>query len=162
MVRSFIYNQDQLIFRKKNLCDMLVPMPHFTQNYIYPLICSSSTSSLKSLPDSSTCRGMLRLLDLLLLLDHLKNAKASIPNDFSWYKRSVLRASQDLAIFIHGAFIRFFPFEQMSMINIVLWNVFYGRSFHLVASCSEGEGSLYYCEIVYIVSPDGMDPELTV
>jgi cytoplasmic FMR1 interacting protein len=27
------------------------------------------------------------LLDVLLQLDHLKNAKASIPNDFSWYKR---------------------------------------------------------------------------
>jgi len=32
---------------------------------------------------------MLRLLDVLLQLDHLKNAKASIPNDFSWYKRYV-------------------------------------------------------------------------
>lgn len=32
---------------------------------------------------------MLRLLDILLQLDHLKNAKASIPNDFSWYKRYV-------------------------------------------------------------------------
>jgi hypothetical protein len=30
---------------------------------------------------------MVRLLDVLLQLDHLKNAKASIPNDFSWYKR---------------------------------------------------------------------------
>ncbi len=33
------------------------------------------------------CRGMLKLLDVLLQLDHLKNVKASIPNDFSWYKR---------------------------------------------------------------------------
>lgn len=32
-------------------------------------------------------RAMLKLLDVLLQLDHLKNAKASIPNDFSWYKR---------------------------------------------------------------------------
>lgn len=32
---------------------------------------------------------MLKLLDILVQLDHLKNAKASIPNDFSWYKRYV-------------------------------------------------------------------------
>ena len=32
-------------------------------------------------------RSMIKLLDVLLQLDHLKNAKASIPNDFSWYKR---------------------------------------------------------------------------
>lgn len=32
-------------------------------------------------------RSMLKLLDVLIQLDHLKNAKASIPNDFSWYKR---------------------------------------------------------------------------
>lgn len=42
------------------------------------------------------CRGMLKLLDVLLQLDHLKNAKASIPNDFSWYKRSVSTASHAL------------------------------------------------------------------
>lgn len=34
-------------------------------------------------------RSMLKLLDVLVQLDHLKNAKASIPNDFSWYKRYV-------------------------------------------------------------------------
>ncbi|TXG66168.1 hypothetical protein EZV62_007443 [Acer yangbiense] len=33
--------------------------------------------------------SMLKLLDALVQLDHLKNAKASIPNDFSWYKRYV-------------------------------------------------------------------------
>lgn len=32
---------------------------------------------------------MLKLLDILVQLDHLKNAKASIPNDFSWYKRYI-------------------------------------------------------------------------
>lgn len=32
-------------------------------------------------------RSMLKLFDVLVQLDHLKNAKASIPNDFSWYKR---------------------------------------------------------------------------
>ncbi|CAD6209520.1 unnamed protein product [Miscanthus lutarioriparius] len=32
--------------------------------------------------------SMLKLLDVLLQLDHLKNAKASLPNDFSWYKRT--------------------------------------------------------------------------
>lgn len=32
-------------------------------------------------------RSMLKLLDVLVQLDHLKNAKASLPNDFSWYKR---------------------------------------------------------------------------
>lgn len=37
--------------------------------------------------------GMLRLLDVLLQLDHLKNAKASIPNDFSWYKRTFTQIS---------------------------------------------------------------------
>jgi cytoplasmic FMR1 interacting protein len=36
---------------------------------------------------------MLRLLDVLLQLDHLKNAKASIPNDFSWYKRTFTQVS---------------------------------------------------------------------
>jgi hypothetical protein len=39
------------------------------------------------------CRAMLRLLDVLLQLDHLKNAKASIPNDFSWYKRTFTQVS---------------------------------------------------------------------
>ncbi|KAH9614330.1 hypothetical protein KSS87_011253 [Heliosperma pusillum] len=34
--------------------------------------------------------SMLKLLDVLVQLDHLKNAKASIPNDFSWYKRMQL------------------------------------------------------------------------
>jgi cytoplasmic FMR1 interacting protein len=30
---------------------------------------------------------MLRLLDVLLLLDCVKNAKPSLANDFAWYKR---------------------------------------------------------------------------
>ncbi|KAK6915294.1 Cytoplasmic FMR1-interacting, partial [Dillenia turbinata] len=34
--------------------------------------------------------SMLKLLDVLVQLDHLKNAKASIPNDFSWYKRFLI------------------------------------------------------------------------
>uniref|UniRef100_A0A0D9Z1Y3 Dirigent protein n=1 Tax=Oryza glumipatula TaxID=40148 RepID=A0A0D9Z1Y3_9ORYZ len=33
------------------------------------------------------------LLDVLVQLDHLKNAKASIPNDFSWYKRTFTQNS---------------------------------------------------------------------
>lgn len=37
--------------------------------------------------------SMLKLLDMLLQLDHLKNAKASIPNDFSWYKRTFTQVS---------------------------------------------------------------------
>ncbi|XP_010243658.1 PREDICTED: protein PIR, partial [Nelumbo nucifera] len=37
--------------------------------------------------------SMLRLLDVLVQLDHLKNAKASIPNDFSWYKRTFTQVS---------------------------------------------------------------------
>ncbi|CAL5363117.1 unnamed protein product [Camellia sinensis] len=46
-------------------------------------------------------QSMLKLLDVLVQLDHLKNAKASIPNDFSWYKRitwswAVLAASADI------------------------------------------------------------------
>ncbi|KAH0452574.1 hypothetical protein IEQ34_019873 [Dendrobium chrysotoxum] len=36
--------------------------------------------------------SMLKLLDILVQLDHLKNAKASIPNDFSWYKREIRKA----------------------------------------------------------------------
>ncbi|KAL0907570.1 hypothetical protein M5K25_021987 [Dendrobium thyrsiflorum] len=37
--------------------------------------------------------SMLKLLDILVQLDHLKNAKASIPNDFSWYKRTFTQVS---------------------------------------------------------------------
>lgn len=37
--------------------------------------------------------SMLNLLDVLVQLDHLKNAKASIPNDFSWYKRTFTQVS---------------------------------------------------------------------
>ncbi|VFQ78893.1 unnamed protein product [Cuscuta campestris] len=37
--------------------------------------------------------SMLKLLDILIQLDHLKNAKASIPNDFSWYKRTFTQVS---------------------------------------------------------------------
>ncbi|KAL8171856.1 hypothetical protein V2J09_023660 [Rumex salicifolius] len=37
--------------------------------------------------------SMLKLMDVLLQLDHLKNAKASIPNDFSWYKRTFTQVS---------------------------------------------------------------------
>ncbi|EYU22929.1 hypothetical protein MIMGU_mgv1a000342mg [Erythranthe guttata] len=37
--------------------------------------------------------SMLKLLDVLIQLDHLKNAKASIPNDFSWYKRTFTQVS---------------------------------------------------------------------
>ncbi|URD95893.1 Cytoplasmic Fragile-X interacting family [Musa troglodytarum] len=38
-------------------------------------------------------QSMLKLLDVLVQLDHLKNAKASIPNDFSWYKRTFTQVS---------------------------------------------------------------------
>ncbi|CAM6128500.1 unnamed protein product [Calypogeia fissa] len=37
--------------------------------------------------------AIIKLLDILLQLDHLKNAKASIPNDFSWYKRTFTQVS---------------------------------------------------------------------
>ncbi|CAN4121076.1 unnamed protein product [Withania somnifera] len=37
--------------------------------------------------------SMLKLLDVLIQLDHLKNAKATIPNDFSWYKRTFTQVS---------------------------------------------------------------------
>ncbi|KAI3995791.1 hypothetical protein MKX01_007270 [Papaver californicum] len=37
--------------------------------------------------------SMLKLLDVLVQLDHLKNAKSSIPNDFSWYKRTFTQVS---------------------------------------------------------------------
>ncbi|KAL4371796.1 hypothetical protein AHAS_Ahas06G0201600 [Arachis hypogaea] len=43
--------------------------------------------------------SMLKLLDVLVQLDHLKNAKASIPNDFSWYK-SVEDILQVLIVFV--------------------------------------------------------------
>ncbi|GBG76997.1 hypothetical protein CBR_g23328 [Chara braunii] len=39
--------------------------------------------------------GWLKILDLLLVLDHLKNSKASIPNDFTWYKRTFSRVCMD-------------------------------------------------------------------
>lgn len=44
------------------------------------------------------CRSMLKLLDILVQLDHLKNAKASIPNDFSWYKRYAFDVSWTIEI----------------------------------------------------------------
>ncbi|KAK1265836.1 Protein PIR [Acorus gramineus] len=37
--------------------------------------------------------AILKLLDVMVQLDHLKNAKASIPNDFSWYKRTFTQVS---------------------------------------------------------------------
>ncbi|PSR92943.1 Protein PIR like [Actinidia chinensis var. chinensis] len=37
--------------------------------------------------------SMLKLIDVLVQLDHLKNAKASLPNDFSWYKRTFTQVS---------------------------------------------------------------------
>ncbi|CAK9180107.1 unnamed protein product [Ilex paraguariensis] len=43
--------------------------------------------------DEKSVQSMLKLLDILLQLDHLKNAKASIPNDFSWYKRTFTQVS---------------------------------------------------------------------
>ncbi|GAU13588.1 hypothetical protein TSUD_346920 [Trifolium subterraneum] len=44
-------------------------------------------------PTISHLWSMLRLFDVLVQLDHLKNAKASIPNDFSWYKRTFTQVS---------------------------------------------------------------------
>ncbi|XP_008809659.1 protein PIR [Phoenix dactylifera] len=44
-------------------------------------------------PTTTHFWSMLKLLDVLLQLDHLKNAKASIPNDFSWYKRTFTQVS---------------------------------------------------------------------
>lgn len=40
--------------------------------------------------------SILKLLDVLVQLDHLKNAKASIPNDFSWYKRTFTQVNLQL------------------------------------------------------------------
>lgn len=45
---------------------------------------------------------MLKLLDVLVQLDHLKNAKASIPNDFSWYKRY----ENDLLVLVEPTWLR--------------------------------------------------------
>ncbi|MBA0573596.1 hypothetical protein Golob_000864, partial [Gossypium lobatum] len=88
--------------------------------------------------------SMLKLLDVLVQLDHLKNAKASIPNDFSWYKRTFTQVSiqwpdtdsmrEELDDLQHkvGYFIELargdVPCEQVSY----LMQVF-------------GEFSLYYC-----------------
>ncbi|KAL5061211.1 hypothetical protein RYX36_032815 [Vicia faba] len=44
-------------------------------------------------PTISHLWSMLKLFDVLVQLDHLKNAKASIPNDFSWYKRTFTQVS---------------------------------------------------------------------
>ncbi|XP_044482624.1 protein PIR [Mangifera indica] len=44
-------------------------------------------------PTTTHLWSMLKLLDVLVQLDHLKNAKASIPNDFSWYKRTFTQVS---------------------------------------------------------------------
>ncbi|KAF9610982.1 hypothetical protein IFM89_026262 [Coptis chinensis] len=44
-------------------------------------------------PNNNSSWSMLKLLDVLVQLDHLKNAKASIPNDFSWYKRTFTQVS---------------------------------------------------------------------
>ncbi|KAG0477882.1 hypothetical protein HPP92_012601 [Vanilla planifolia] len=44
-------------------------------------------------PTTTHFWSMLKLLDVLVQLDHLKNAKASIPNDFSWYKRTFTQIS---------------------------------------------------------------------
>lgn len=69
-------------------------------------------------------RGMLKLLDVLLQLDHLKNAKASIPNDFSWYKRSDSTASQYPILDVHNV------------------------EFHVMGHCLKMlciKGSVYFC-----------------
>ncbi|CAN6460531.1 unnamed protein product [Victoria cruziana] len=44
-------------------------------------------------PTTTHIWSILKLLDVLVALDHLKNAKASIPNDFSWYKRTFTQVS---------------------------------------------------------------------
>ncbi|XP_031282601.1 protein PIR [Pistacia vera] len=44
-------------------------------------------------PTTTHLWSMLKLLDILVQLNHLKNAKASIPNDFSWYKRTFTQVS---------------------------------------------------------------------
>lgn len=44
-------------------------------------------------PTTTHLWSMLKLVDVLVQLDHLKNAKASIPNDFSWYKRTFTQVS---------------------------------------------------------------------
>ncbi|KAF2611371.1 hypothetical protein F2Q70_00007592 [Brassica cretica] len=44
--------------------------------------------------------SMLKLLDILVQLDHLKNAKASIPNYFSWYKSFTLSRTFTLATYL--------------------------------------------------------------
>ena len=60
------------------------------------------------------CRSMLKLLDVLVQLDHLKNAKASIPNDFSWYKRYVVNLCLSHVIFR----LRIFNFSQVQCFSL--------------------------------------------
>lgn len=62
------------------------------------------------------CRSMLKLLDVLVQLDHLKNAKASIPNDFSWYKRYVFNLCLSHFIFR----LRIFNFSQVQCFSLFL------------------------------------------
>ncbi|KAI8563219.1 hypothetical protein RHMOL_Rhmol03G0095300 [Rhododendron molle] len=61
--------------------------------------------------------SMLKLLDILVQLDHLKNAKASIPNDFSLYK------GNELYIFIlysPSFFIAFSPWAVTTIAAIMM------------------------------------------
>lgn len=60
---------------------------------------------------------MLKLLDILVQLDHLKNAKASIPNDFSWYKR-----------YIYYFALLFNAVQNLGYVNALMFFVMVGMS----------------------------------
>ena len=72
-------------------------------------------------------RSMLKLLDVLVQLDHLKNAKASIPNDFSWYKRY----DCSLSLYIHMR-VCVSNFYSLSYLNIKLDPPLFFKLFWLV------------------------------
>ncbi|KAG6466977.1 hypothetical protein ZIOFF_075218 [Zingiber officinale] len=59
---------------------------------------------------------ILKLLDVLVQLDHLKNAKASIPNDFSWYKSM---QSSDIIVVLQPIFLTEFQQQELSSQNLV-------------------------------------------
>lgn len=69
-------------------------------------------------------RSMLKLLDVLVQLDHLKNAKASIPNDFSWYKRYAPHPQTTYTCVHEGVYLWFWSFFSICQdIHTSQWSV---------------------------------------
>jgi len=85
---------------------------------------------------------MLKLLDVLVQLDHLKNAKASIPNDFSWYKRYVFYLCLSHFIFRLRVFNFSFRFSASLCFCYILYPFLLGTFFI--------HGALGACQFVCI------------